>query len=458
MGLAKTPEGLPSYCEVQLQHQTGDFYEKIVIWSPLAWNDRFAGTAGGGTGTGGLGYIAPADNTTRGWTLPFAVINGFTAATGDAANVKGLRDYMIDKETKEIRKDLYENWRARTTHSMTIYGKAVAEILHNRSVKFSYMNGGSGGGRQSLMEAQEYPEDYDGIWASCPAINWTKFVLCGFWPIAVMNTYNHILTAKKILYFAEKVWEYAGGKEKYFLSEKRIDFNPYNLIGQKTKDGIITELDAQVMQKIWDGPQKQDGTKLWYGFRPGVIFWNVGIPIGSFYYSLIKKTPKPFIISINYARWVTQNPNNNFSNITVSEFEDLFEKSIIKFKNAAGDTVDLSAFASHGGKLIIDHGLNDPLIPVDGTIDYYRGVCESHGSKDVVDSFLRLYLTPGDGHGNCWGEGPGITESDGITALINWVEKGTDPKSIRTVRVNRKSGKLLQESIRSAVNDLEHWS
>lgn len=456
-GIGKSLKGLPPYCEVQLLHNTGDFIEKIIIWSPLTWNDRFAGTAGGGISTGGLGYLA-IDNTTRGWTLPYAIINGFTAATADAGNVSGLKDFMIDPETKELRKDLYENWRVRTTHFMTVFGKAVAEILHSRPVKYSYMNGGSGGGRQSLMEAQEYPEDYDGIWASCPAINWTKFVLNALWQIAVMNTYNHVLTPNKIRYFTEKVWESVGGKEKYYSLEKKVEFDPYSLVGIKSKDGIITELDAQIMQKIWNGPSKQDGTWLWYGFRPGVVFWRIGIPVAALYYSLFRKTPKPFFLSVCYARWIKQNPKQKFSSITIPEFEKLFEESINKFYDATGDMSDLSEFVAHGGKLIIDHGLNDPLIPVDGTIDYYKRICESHGGKDMVNSFCKLYLTPGDGHGNCWCEGPGITESSGISALINWVENGKAPAEIRAVRVNKKSGELLKETMIHPVDDIEHWS
>ena len=48
-------EGLPKYCEVVIEHSTGNETERITVWSPLAWNDRFAGTAGGGTCTGGWG-------------------------------------------------------------------------------------------------------------------------------------------------------------------------------------------------------------------------------------------------------------------------------------------------------------------------------------------------------------------------------------------------------------------
>lgn len=78
--------GLPPYCEVLIEHCTGHEWENIIGWSPLAWNDRFAGTAGGGTCTGGVTQIMQPNNGQRGWTLPLAVINGFTAATCDAGN------------------------------------------------------------------------------------------------------------------------------------------------------------------------------------------------------------------------------------------------------------------------------------------------------------------------------------------------------------------------------------
>ena len=451
LGLGKPIQGLPPYCEVKVEHITGKFSEHITVWSPLAWNDRFAGTAGGGTGTGGDGYITAPNNTVRGWTLPFALINGFTAAMVDAGNVKERKDLMIDVNTRELNWDLFENWRAGGTHYMTVIGKAVAEILHERGVRFSYMNGGSGGGRQSMMEAQEYPEDYDGIWAACPAINWTKFILAGLWPIAVMNSNRHILTHHKIKYFISAVHQYAGGKDAYFKLEQKVEFNPDSLIGQNTKDGPITEMDAHIMREIWKGPHRKNGEQLWYGFRPGLTFWNVILPVGAFYYSLLGKKPKPFFLVTNYLRWITRDPKQVFDSVTLEEFEELFDKSITMFAKAAGDQADLSVFAKSGGKLIIDHGLNDPLIPVDGTIEYYDRMCQVLGGKEQVDKFCRLYLTPGDGHGNCWSDGPGITEADGMKVLMDWVENGKKPAAIRVVRVNKKTGETLYEGARTPV-------
>ena len=82
--------------------------------------------------------------------MGYALINGFSCATTDSGNQGSCSKWGRDREC-------LEHWSYRGTHNMTIFGKAVAEILHGRPVRYSYMNGGSGGGRQSLAEAQFYP-------------------------------------------------------------------------------------------------------------------------------------------------------------------------------------------------------------------------------------------------------------------------------------------------------------
>lgn len=78
---------LPAYCDIRIERKTPvEHTEHIIVWSPLAWNGRFMGTAGGGNQTGGLFHIVQTDNTNRGMSLPNAVCNGFTAATTDGGN------------------------------------------------------------------------------------------------------------------------------------------------------------------------------------------------------------------------------------------------------------------------------------------------------------------------------------------------------------------------------------
>lgn len=440
-----TVRDLPPFCAVNIRHRTGKHTEIITVWSPLRWNDRFIGTAGGGIGTGGENYITRPDNLSRGMTLPKAVQNGFTAATTDGA--LGKSNWAIDPKSGALNDELLENWHAKSTHFMTLVGKETARILHGRPVRFSYFHGGSGGGRQALVEAQEFPHDYEGIWASCPAIHWNRFVLGGLWPLAVMNSHQHRLSPRMIRFFTEAVHAGVGGKETYYQLRTGLDFDPMALIGRKVGKATVTEKDALVMREIWDGPRRKNGEKLFPFFRPGVVFWNVGIPIGAFYYSLFSGKPKPFFLTTFYARWITQNPKQSFDDITKDGFEALLDQSVAKFARIAADDPDLGDFARSGGKLLIDHGIDDPLIPVDGTLDYYRGVRETVRVSGGVESFLRLFITPGDGHGTCTWHGPGITESEGMKHLLDWVEKGTTPDRIRTVRTNR-AGEILQEIVR----------
>ena len=439
-------EGLPVYYEVEICHRTGDYVEELVVWSPEAWNSRFAGTAGGGTGIGGRTYLTKPDNTTRGWTVPYAVMNGFTAATMDAGNCKGIRDYILDRDTGTFSEELYENWRVRSTHHMTVFGKAVAEILHDRPVSFSYMNGGSGGGRQSLMEVQNHPEDYDGVWAACPAINWHKFITAGLWPEAVMNEYGHFLPPKKNQFFMEQVHEKYGGKENFYRMETKPEFDAVSCVGKMSPGGVITEKDALVMNEIWRGPHRKNGTRMWYSCYPGVKNWQSVIPIGTYYYPLFaRRRVKPFILGTYHARWITGDPRQDFRDIRFREFEELFDRGLEKFSDSLGDDPAISAFADRGGKLMIDHGTDDPLIPTEGTLDYYRKLCGYFGGQERVDSFCRLYITPGDNHGNCWGNGPGIPENEGMRALMDWVEKGKAPEAVRTIQVRQKDGALMRE-------------
>ena len=422
--------GLPPFVDVRLRHRAGVHEENIIVWIPLAWNDRFMGTGGGGTGTGGEQYITRPDNTSRGQTLPKALLNGFACASSDAGN--GKKQWAVEKGVFDWER--YENWRSRSTHEMSLIGKRVAELLHDRPVKYSYYHGGSGGGRQALVEVQEWPEDYDGVWASCPAIHWPKFLLESYWPLAVMNDLKHTLTAKKLLQATKAVYDSAGGEDAYYRLQERVSFDPFRLVGQ---DGF-TEKDAQVVQALWEGPRRANGDFLWYGFRPGVPFWNVGIPIGAFYYQLFTGRPRPFFLSRHHLCWVTENERFRGYDMSRADYEHLFDRSVEKFASSMADQADPSAFREHGGKLLIDHGTADPLIPVDGTLDYWQRV------KDK-DAFLRLYVTPGDGHGDCRWHGPGLTESTGMRALMDWVERGSAPEALPTLRVNRK-GEILERS------------
>lgn len=424
-------EGLPEYCEISLIHyEQGNRPAKVTVWVPLAWNERFIGTGGGGIQTGGVEHITLPD---RGMTVACAVINGFASATSDAGNADNL--WALIPETGELNTDALENWYKLGTHWMTLLGKACTAILHGKEPLYAYYHGGSGGGRQGMVEAQEYPEDYDGIWASFPAINWAHCVHCELWPIAVMNEYGNILRPCKLDAFRDVLHKSVGGSERFYKTMEAVSFDPAQIIGQETADGIITEADAKVMREIWDGPVDENGNRLGHFFRPGCTFWSgdMQMPAAVVYISMGSQNGFYYPMFTEYfAQWILRQPGCSLSQIRKEDYYAIHSKSVKTLAAYDASKADLSAFQNAGGKLIVDHGLEDYIIPPDGSIDYYSRV------SDVVDNvrdFFRLFISPGFGHGDArFGLAP--TEESGMTALMDWVERGVAPEMLSCVQTD----------------------
>ena len=102
-----------------------------------------------------------------------------------------------------------------------------------------------------------------------------------------------------------------------------------------------------------------------------------------------------------------------------------YTESAMQFMTPPNAT-DLSPFKARGGKMIVYHGNSDPVFSVNDTINWYEALNRNHGGKAA--DFARLFTVPGLNH--CQG-GPATEQFDMLTALVNWVEKGQAPDSVR---------------------------
>jgi hypothetical protein len=123
--------------------------------------------------------------------------------------------------------------------------------------------------------------------------------------------------------------------------------------------------------------------------------------------------------------------------VTVDNFAAAFQLSDRKFADSATtsdyvvssafDNTNLDALRHHGGKLILYHGLSDPLIVPFGSLSYTSGVFERYRVSETQE-FMRSFFYPGAGH--CSGgtqNSPRINQGDLFKALTDWVEHGTAP-------------------------------
>jgi feruloyl esterase len=378
---------------------TGDKVKVFIVLPMKGWNGRFEGTGGGGfSGGGPFGLGGP-------------VRQGFAAGATDTGHDGMNGSFGLDVNGRL-------NWQAIQDnaylgiHEMTVVGKALTKAFYGKAPRYSYFVGFSTGGRQGLMEAQRYPEDYDGIVSGCPAINWPKMMLASLWPQLVMaSSSNFVTTAKLRAATAAAITACDandGVTDGLIEDPSRCTYDPKALVGTEVGGSTFTDADADVIRKIWEGPRTQDGTFLWYGLSRGADLSALG---GS----------RPFPIPMDWIRYfLVEDPKWDVSNLTSAEYELLFKRSVEEYGAVFGtDNSDLSKFRDHGGKIIIMHGQADQLIMTEGTVDYYKRVVQQMGGREKVVQFARLFLIPGAGHGN------GGVGNGGVDAVIRWVEEGT---------------------------------
>lgn len=401
--------------------------DEVRVWIALPtknWNGRFRGNGGGG-------FSGGSTNSLRG-----PVARGFAAGATDTGHAGGSGSFALDGKGRLNWESIVNN-AYRGVHDMTVVGKALTQAFYGKPARYSYFVGGSSGGRQGLMEAQRYPDDYDGILSGCPAINWHRFLPSDLWPQVVMlEAKNFVPKAKLDAVTSAAVAacdELDGVKDGVIDDPGRCGYDPKRFVGTRIGEETFTETDAEVVRRIWEGARGQDGSFLWYGLDRGTDLSALAGTAGS------PLTGRPFGIPLDWFRYfLLQDPKWDETALTPAHFEMLWRQSVEQYGIVFGtDDPDLTRFRDRGGKIIIYHGLIDQLIPAEGTVDYYKRVMARMGAETA--QFARLFLVPGVDHGF---RGPGPTPTGQFEALIRWVEEGRAPDMLLGERRD-PSGKVI---------------
>jgi feruloyl esterase len=401
---------------------------RIFIGLPVTnWNGRFQGNGGGGFSGGNAGSL-------RG-----PVARGFAAGATDTGHEGGSGSFALDADGRLNWQSIVDNAYL-GIHDMTVVGKALTQAFYGKAPRYSYFVGGSTGGRQGLMEAQRYPDDYDGIVSACPAINWHRFLPADLWPQVVMVSASNFMSKAKLDAATAAAVAACDGldgvKDGVIDNPARCTYDPQALVGTKIGDETFTAADADVVRRIWEGPRGQDGSFLWHGLERGSDLFALAGTAGT------PPKGRPFSIPLEWFQYfLLQNPRWDWKKLTPAGFELLWKQSVEQYGAVIGtDDPNLTRFRDRGGKLIIYHGLADQLIPAAGTIDYYQRVQQQMGGARKTSQFARLFLAPGVDHG-FRGAGPtpiGINE-----AMVRWVEEGKAPDKLIAEKRDG-SGKVIQ--------------
>ena len=405
---------LPSFCRVAAELKpTPDSDIHIEVWLPTTqWNGKFIAIGSGGWG-GSLSYGEMADALHRGYA---------TSATDDG-HMGPSASFIVGHPEKLI------DFAYRAEHEMTVEAKTLIRAFYGHAPRFSYWNGCSGGGREGLLQASRYPDEFDGIIAGDPAN-----IRRNSWALELA-----IQTFKD--------------REAYIPPEKYPMIHRVVLEACDAKDGLkdglievpeSCELDFKSLQcRAADGPdcltarqiQTAETITRPVATKAGQMVFPRVEPGTELRWGRLAGGPQPADLFLDEFRYVVyQDPNWDWRTFDLdrdSAKAHLIDKDVDELNP------DLRAFAKHGGKLLLYHGWADQQVAPGSSVAFYKAVVAASGDPVQSSTWVGLFMAPGMAHCS-GGEGPDTFDKIGL--IEQWVERGKAPEQI--IAAHKTAGKI----------------
>ena len=382
---------------------------RFSLLLPDTWNGRFM-MGGGGA------FVGTLDNMAR-----ETVNAGYATVGTDTGHQGNVWDasWALNNLERQL------NFGYVAVHRTAETAKAIVRHYYGMPAKRSYFSGCSNGGRQGLMEAQRFPDDFDGIVAGAPALDFVglaaQFVkdMQAVFPDP-RNVSTPMFTPETLksveAQIVEKCDAVDGVKDGLLEDPRRCNIDVAGLAG-------LSEGQRAALKKIYAETSGKEGAI--YPAQPvggegEVDGWPAWITGGSPH-----ATPQApslgFALGTQFFKFLVFNdPSWDYSDYDVANARK-DARLTATFMNATNP--DLDAFKAKGGKLIVWHGWSDPLTAL-ASIKYYEQVQERDAG---VRDYFRMFLMPGKLH--CGG-GPGPGPVDWTATIADWVENGKAPDQV----------------------------
>ena len=385
---------------------------------PRSWNNRFLMGGGGG-------FVGSITNQFR-----YSVDAGFATAGTDTGHEGPIQSasWALNNMEREL------NFGRLAVHRTATVSEAIIRVFYCSYPIYSYFLGASRGGGQAMVEAQFYPEDFDGIVAFAPAISWpefgAKFVqnVQKIYPDS-KNINRPVVTLDNLRLLQKYVLQRCDaldGVEDSIINdpqECRFDFSVLPVCpDNKANSGCFTTQQLEAIRTIYS-PLISKKDTIYPGFPLGgenePQGWRLWIT-GSDTARKIQCLQYYFGTDI-FKYFVFNDPDWDYTKYDFSSYvKDT--KYASSFLDAT--QTDYSEFKRRGGKLIFVHGWSDPALSAYATIDHYKALEKK--DKDLR-SYARLFLLPGVLH---FEGGAGPDNADWIKSITDWVEKDVAPERV----------------------------
>jgi len=408
---------------------TSDSDIQFEVWIPeSSWNGKYL-QAGCGGFCGSISFRSMAEPLRRGYAV---------AATDDGHQASGIDASWAVGHPEKITDFAYRALKVTTDNA-----KAIIEAFESTGPDLSYFFGCSDGGREALMEAQRFPDDFNGIIAGSPANAWTH-LFTGFVynELALTKTPDSALTNADVNLLTAAVLAQCAGHDGGLASDAFLNnppacnFNPETLLctGHQTSS-CLSQAKVTAIKKIYAGP-----AGVFPGYEPGAESSPANWPLWITGNGMPTMGLQELFGNTFFADMVF--PGTGWTPTSTSIIEDVRAADANERVSAINSTdPDLTPFVGYGGKMIQYVGWADSAIAPQNDINYYRSVTHVLGGLSTTQQSYRLFMVPGMAHcsggpgPNAFGNGvngpnPNDPSQDLISALEQWVELGIAPEKI----------------------------
>jgi feruloyl esterase len=293
------------------------------------------------------------------------------------------------------------------------------------------------------LEAQKFPEDFDGLMPSAPVYDQTgRSVTAAAWfgqgisdghGGSVLNAEAAQAVHKSVL---EHCGAQAGVEEGLVTDPPSCKWQPEMIACASGNDepACLNAKQVAAVKRLMTPVTNSRGEVLYaYPYFPGTetqwVGWNFfGAPSNG-----IRPRLANLYLPEQFLKYLVDEKIRENADPLKFDFDRDPATLARARKIYDASSFDLRAFKVRGGKILLWHGWADGAVMATSSIGYYEGVIKAMGGRKLTEDFFRLFLIPGVHHG---GGGPGLTEFDSMTALENWVEKGQAPEKLTAWRSN----------------------
>jgi Tannase and feruloyl esterase len=407
---------------------------------PLAWNGRFWHQGNGGID----GAVVTAAGTFGGGPNTGALMQGFAVLSSDAGhtNAQGGPAFGLDPQARL-------DYGYQAVGKLTPMAKRAIAVAYGKGPDRSYFGGCSNGGRHTLVTAARYADEYDGYLAGAPGYNLPLAALANIFgaqryamvatadpstPPGLATAFTpaeRVTVANAVLARCDALDGVADG----LIQDTRTCQRRFNLMRDVptcpgARDGTCLSQEQKIaIAPIFRGATTSNGERFYAGFpydsglgAGGIAFWEFTAPLAldSGAVGQIFKVPPVATVAATFS--LELNIDATLAQLFATD--STYTESAMQFMTPPQAT-QLNDVRARGAKMLVYHGVSDPIFSVKDTERWYRGVDRASGGR--AEDFVRLYEVPGMGH--CSG-GPATDQADFITPLVAWVEQGVAPRSV----------------------------